>query len=94
MSEIKAEVSTTPLEVKTRRVVTVLDINFPLQEINVHYEETKYYLNGEGAEIILSTLPDTWAASFDKWFNNAAGSAIRAQIEAELLKEVPGSVED
>lgn len=90
MAIIKVEVKTEELEIKTRRSTLAVDINVVDGEVTVHYLEERYYLDAESEEVLLSSEPDRYQASYDSWEASSVGEAIDAAIKAELSKDVPG----
>ncbi len=92
MSEIKAELTGSSIYVKTRRTLFVVEINAEDSIVNVYYKEIKYYMEGEN-EVIISEESKSYSADYAEWETDAVGVAIKAAVELQLAKEVPGSVE-
>ena len=92
MAEIKVDLPSESLTVKTRRNFIALEANNENERISVSYDEIKYTGTiGANTYKQITKERKIYNADWAKWLASDAGAEIQAGLEAELATDVPGS---
>lgn len=94
MAEIKADLPNEELTVKKRRNLVAFMANAEEEKIIVHYRERKFTGTiGTGTYKEISNEVIEYVSNWETWYASAAGTEIKAAVEVELAKAVPGQPE-